>query len=101
MTTQMATLEVVLLGLWAGCSLGWLQWRLLKRLLGRPNEWVAAGVVGAAVSTPLSTAMLLDALLQAGLPTAAILPVGLGLLVAQMVLGAGLVGVVAWGMGKR
>ncbi len=101
MTTQMATLEVVLLGLWAGCSLGWLQWRLLKRLLGRPNEWVAAGVVGAAVSTPLSTAMLLDALLQAGLPTAAILPAGVGLLIVQVVLGAGLVAAVAWAMGKR
>lgn len=98
MPPQLTSTWIVLLGVGAAGGLGWLQWLILKRLVGRPNQWVATSVVGAAVSTPLGTGMVLDSLLKSGLPPAAAVPVGLGLLLAQVVLGAVLVAAVAWGM---
>jgi hypothetical protein len=97
----MTSTWIVLLGLAAGGGLGWLQWRILRRLAGRPNDWVAASVVGAAVSTPLTAGLLLDTLVQVGLPPAATLPVGLGLLLALVVTGTVWVGLVAWVTAKR
>jgi hypothetical protein len=82
-------------------GLGGLQWLALKRLVGRPNQWVTASVVGAAVNAPLSTGMLLDTLARAGLPAQAMLPVGLALLGMQLVLGTLGVSAVVGLMGKR
>ena len=96
MAAPMATTGLLVLGLAASGGLGWLQWLILKRLV-RPNSWMAASVIGAAVSTPLSTTMLLEMLVRAGLPAAATLPVGLGLLAGQLVLGTVMVAVVTWG----
>jgi hypothetical protein len=96
MTTETAGGAIVLAGLLAAGAMGWLQWRVLKRLAGRPSDWAAASVVAAAVSAPLMTGMLLNTLAQAGLPPGAALPVGLGLLVGLVLLGAAWVGVVAW-----
>jgi hypothetical protein len=92
---------VVVVGLAAAGGLGWLQWRILKRLVGKPSDWAAASVIAAAVATPLTTAVLLDTLRQAGMSDAATLPVGLGLLAALVIGGAVWVGVVAWATAKR
>jgi hypothetical protein len=101
MTPFVLTASMVLMGLAAAGGLGWLQWLMLKRVLGRPNRWVTTSVVGAAVSTPLSTGLVLDTLARAGLPPDAALPVGLGLLGAQLVLGTLGVAGVAWTLGRR
>lgn len=101
MTPQAVTTGIVLVGLAAAGGLGWLQWLILKRVLGRPNQWVTTSVVGAAVSTPLTTGLLLDTLARAGLPPHATLPVGLGLLGAQLVLGTLGVAGVAWTLGRQ
>jgi hypothetical protein len=97
MPAPMATASVLMVGLAASGGLGWLQWLILKRLVRQPNSWMATSVIGAAVSTPLSTTMLLETLVRAGLPAAATLPVGLGLLAGQLALGTLMVAVVAWG----
>ena len=97
MTTQMAATCVMVFGVVAGGGLGWLQWQILKRLLGRPNSWMAGSVIGAAVSTPLTAGLLLEALVRAGLPAAAMLPVGLALVAGQLALGTVMVVAVAWG----
>jgi hypothetical protein len=101
MWTQLATAGVMVIGVAASGTLGWLQWQIVKRLLRRPNEWVGVSVISAAVSVPLVTDMLLETLVRAGLPAGAILPVGAGLLAAQLVLSTLLVGLVAWAMAKR
>jgi hypothetical protein len=102
MATLTTTTGIVLLGLVLGGGLGWAQWMILKRLLRRPGEWAATSVVGAAVSAPLGTGLALDSLVRAGLPPAAVWPVGLSILLAQLVLGTVWVGVVAvWGAGRR
>jgi hypothetical protein len=96
MTAEAAIRVVLLAGLLAAAGMGWLQWRVLKRLAGRPNDWVAASVIGASVSTPLTTGLLLNTLVRVGLPASAVMPVGLGLLAGLLVAGAACVGVVAW-----
>jgi hypothetical protein len=87
MTTFYSTAGVVGLAMVVAAGLGALQWMAVRRLVGRPNRWVAASVVGAAVNAPLSTGLLLDTLVRAGLPTQSMLPVGLGLLGMQLLLG--------------
>ena len=96
-----SSLIVALVGLAAAGGLAWLQWRVVRRLVGRPNEWVATSVLGAAVNAPLSASLLLDVLLRAGLPAQAALPAGLLLLGAQLALGTVGVAAVAWVLGRR
>lgn len=93
-------LVALVAGLAAG-GLAWLQWLVLKRVVGRPNEWVATSVVGAAINAPLSTSLLLDLLLRAGLPAASAVPAGLALLAIQLLLGSLGVMLVVWTLGKR
>jgi hypothetical protein len=101
MPMQLTSYGLMGLGLVASAGLCWLQWRILKRLVGRPNEWVAANVIGAAVGTPLTVRLLLNELTQAGLPSAAVLPLGLGLLLALLLGGALWVAAVAWATKPR
>jgi hypothetical protein len=90
----------MLVGAAAAGGLGWLQWLILKRVVGRPSDWVTTSVVGAAVSTPLGTGLAVDTLARAGLPATATWPVGLALLGVQLILGMALVAVVVWQAGK-
>ena len=101
MTTLIMANWIVLLGLVLGGGLAWLQWWLLKRLVRRPTDWAAASVIGAGVSMPLTTGVALDSLARAGLPPVAVATVGVWLLLAQAVLGAGWVALVAWWAGKK
>jgi hypothetical protein len=96
-----STWLVALVAVTAAGGLAWLQWLVLKRVVGRPNEWVTTSVVGAAVNAPLSTGLLLDLLLRAGLPAASAVPAGLALLGLQLLLGSVGVGMVVWTLGKK
>jgi hypothetical protein len=101
MLAETTSRVIVLVGLLAAGGMGWLQWRVLKRLARRPSDWAAASVIGAAVSTPLTTGLLLHTLVQLGLPPGAALPVGLGLILGLLLMGAAWVGVVAWLTARR
>ncbi len=100
MAPQNMSNAIVLLGLAVSVGLGWLQWRLWRRVFQRLNEWVAVSIVAAAVSTPLTVGLVTDALVQAGLPAAAVFPLGVGLLLSLVVADVVWVGVLAWALEK-